>query len=108
VLCPPAQHRRHLMLQGTRMAAMEHRLIGAKDAHPIGTSNPGQCKPAKLDQIPQTKACARDDDVAAGPVVVNKCKAGKLINHDSDIEGGQVAMNKAGTVQMPDLSAEGA
>jgi hypothetical protein len=78
------------------MAPTERRLVGAKDTHPIGTSNPRQGKPAKLDQIPQSTAPAPDDGVATGPVVVDKRKPGRSISHDSNVEGGQVAMNKAG------------
>lgn len=85
---------------------MERCLVGAEDAHPIGTSNPGQCEAAKLDQVPQATAGACNEDIALGPVVIDKCKAWKLAKHDSDVKGGQVAVNKAGKVQTPDLSAK--
>jgi hypothetical protein len=90
------------------MAAMKRLFVSAKNAHPIATRNSGQRKMAKLHQVMQTTATSADDNVPVRAVVVDKGKPWRFINNDSDVERGQVAMNKAGTLQTPDLRAKGA
>jgi hypothetical protein len=90
------------------MVSMERRLVGPKHAHPIGTSNPRQRKPAQLNQVTQTMALACEQDVSAGPVVIDECKPQRLINDDSDVEWGQITVDETGKMQTADFASEGA
>jgi hypothetical protein len=88
------------------MAAVQRCFVCAKYAHPIGASNPRQSESAKLDQVPTPAPSACDYDVAAGSVVIDKSKARDSCHHDSDVKGGQVAVNKASEVQAANFCPE--
>ena len=88
------------------MAAIERCFVSAKDAHPISTINSRQGKTAKLQQIPPTMAPEAWEDIAVSAIVIEKCETWRLVDHDSDVERGQVAMNKTPAMQTADLFPE--
>jgi hypothetical protein len=90
------------------MVAVQRCFVRAKDAHAIGASNPRQAKSAKLDHVPTPATSACEHDLAACSVVIEKSEMWDAIDHNSDVKGGQVAVNKAGQMQPPNFCSEGA